>query len=80
LDVVDRLDRGDLVLVVGTADRPGERFASALPLEDLFVMVMRHGLPASPVKLPPAKFAALAHLEISSSSEDTSFIDSWPGE
>jgi DNA-binding transcriptional LysR family regulator len=80
LDVVDRLDRGDLDLVIGSTDRPGERFASVLLLEDTFVLVMRRGHPASRGKLSPAKFAALPHLEISSSREDTSFIDTWLGE
>jgi DNA-binding transcriptional LysR family regulator len=80
LDVVDRLDRGDLDLVLGSTERPGERFATALLLEDPFVLVMRRGHPASRGKLTPAKFATLAHLEISSSREDTSFIDTWLGE
>jgi DNA-binding transcriptional LysR family regulator len=80
LDVFDRLDRGDLDLVLGSTERPGERFATALLLEDPFVLVMRRGHPASRGKLSPAKFAALAHLEISSSREDTSFIDTWLGE
>jgi DNA-binding transcriptional LysR family regulator len=79
LDVVDRLDRGDLDLVLGSTEIPGERFTAELLLEDPFVMVMRRGHPASRSKLNAAKFAALSHLEISSSREDTSFIDSWLG-
>jgi DNA-binding transcriptional LysR family regulator len=51
-----------------------------LLLEDPFVMVMRRGHPASKRKLTPAAFAALPHLEISSSREDTGFIDRWLGE
>jgi DNA-binding transcriptional LysR family regulator len=38
---------------------------------------MRRGHPASRRKLSPAAFAALPHLEISSSREDTGFIDQW---
>jgi DNA-binding transcriptional LysR family regulator len=80
LDIVDRLDRGDLDLTVGSMDSPGERFASAPLLEDPFVMVMRRGHPARQRKLSAATFAALPHLEISSSGEDTGFIDRWLAE
>jgi DNA-binding transcriptional LysR family regulator len=80
LDIVDRLDRGDLDLTLGSMDSPGERFASALLLEDPFVMVMRRGHPASRRKLSASAFAALPHLEISSSGEDTGFIDRWLAE
>jgi DNA-binding transcriptional LysR family regulator len=80
LDIVDRLDRGDLDLAVGSMGSPGERFATAALLEDPFVMVMRRGHPASRRKLSAAAFAALPHLEISSSREDTGFIDRWLAE
>jgi hypothetical protein len=40
-------------------------------------MVMRRGHPASRRTLSAAAFAALPHLEISSSREDTGFIDRW---
>jgi DNA-binding transcriptional LysR family regulator len=77
LDIVDRLDRGDLDLVLGSLHNPGERFAVATLLEDPFVMVMRRGHPAGRRKLSPKAFAEQLHLEISSSGEDTGFIDSW---
>jgi DNA-binding transcriptional LysR family regulator len=80
LDIIDCLDRGDLDLALGSMDSPGERFATAPLLEDAFVMVMRRGHPASQRKLSPAAFAALPHLEISSSLEDTGFIDGWLAE
>ena len=79
-DIVERLDRGDLDLMLGSMDSPGERFVTAPLLEDPFVMVMRRGHPASRRKLSPAAFAALPHLEISSSREDTGFIDRWLAE
>ena len=77
LDIVERLDRGDLDLALGGTDSPGERFATAPLLEDPFVMVMRRGHPVSRRKLSAAALAALPHLEISSSREDTGFIDNW---
>src|SRR5258708_5181643 len=75
--VVDRLDRGDLDLTVGVVDAPGERFASTLLLEDPFVIVMRRGHSAGRRKLTAASFAALPHLELTSSLVDTSFTDHW---
>jgi DNA-binding transcriptional LysR family regulator len=80
LDILDRLDRGDLDLTLGSMDSAGERFVTAPLLEDPFVMVMRLGHPASRGKLSAAAFAALPHLEISSSREDTGFIDRWLAE
>ncbi|SEF10417.1 DNA-binding transcriptional regulator, LysR family [Rhizobiales bacterium GAS191] len=80
LDVLERLDRGDLDLTLGNMESSGERFAMAPLLEDQFVMVMRRGHPASRGKPSAAAFAALPHLEISSSREDTGFIDRWLGE
>ena len=80
LDIVGLLDRGDLDLALGSTDSPGDRFATAPLLEDPFVMVMRRGHPASRRKLSAAAFAALPHLEISSSLEDTGFIDRWLAE
>ncbi|TMA79385.1 MAG: LysR family transcriptional regulator [Deltaproteobacteria bacterium] len=77
LDVVDLLDRGDLDIALGSIEAPGKRFAATLLLEDPFVMVMRRGHPASRRKLSAAAFAALPHLEISSTHEDTTFIDRW---
>ena len=80
LDLVDRLDRGDLDLTIGSMTSPGERFATAPLLEDPFVMVMRRGHPARQRRLSAAAVAALPHLEISSSGDDTGFIDRWLAE
>ena len=77
LDVVEQLDRGEIDLALGAMAGPGERFVAAPLLEDGFVTVMRRDHPASRRKLTPQAFAALRHLEISSSREDTSFIDRW---
>jgi DNA-binding transcriptional LysR family regulator len=80
LDIVDHLDRGDLDLALGRADSPGERFVTRPLLEDPFVLVMRRGHPASRSKLTAAAYAALPHLEISSSRVDMGFIDRWLAE
>jgi DNA-binding transcriptional LysR family regulator len=77
LDVVELLDRGELDLAVGDFAPPGERFSMAPLLEDPFVLAMRSGHAAGGSKLTAEAFAALAHLEISSSGEDTSFVDRW---
>jgi len=75
LDVVDRLDNGDLDLVIGNVENAGERFGTTLVLEDRFVTVMRRRHPAGRGNLSAEVFAGLPHLVISSSGEDTSFID-----
>jgi DNA-binding transcriptional LysR family regulator len=75
LGVVDRLDGGDLDLAIGNVENAGERFATTLLLEDRFVTVTRRGYPAGRGNLSAETFAGLRHLEISSSGEDTSFID-----
>jgi len=75
LDVFDRLDSGELELGIGTFGAVGERFGSAALLEDRFVAVMRRGHPAGRGKLSAEVFGALAHIEISSSGDDTGFLD-----
>jgi DNA-binding transcriptional LysR family regulator len=77
LDIADCLDRGDLDLAIGGLESPGERFASQLLLEGPFVLVMRRGHPASRRKLSADVLAGLPYLEISSSGEDTGFLDRW---
>jgi DNA-binding transcriptional LysR family regulator len=80
LDIIVHLDRGDLDLALGSIQAPGERFTTAALIEDSFVTVMRRGHPASQRKLSAAVFAALSHLDISSSGEDTSFVEQWLAE
>jgi DNA-binding transcriptional LysR family regulator len=80
LDLAERLDRGDLDLVLGAVEGPGERFATTCLVEYDLVPVMRLDHPAGRRPLSAAAFAALAHLEISSSLDDTSFIDLWLAE
>jgi len=75
LDVFDLLDHGALDLAIGTFDNVGERFGSAALLEDQFVAVMRRDHPAGRGKLSAVAFGALRHVAISSSGDDTGFID-----
>jgi DNA-binding transcriptional LysR family regulator len=75
LDVFDHLDRGDLDVAIGTFDAVGERFGSAALLKDQFVAVMRTGHPAGRGKLSADTFGAQPHVAISSSGDDTGFID-----
>ncbi|MHB8529181.1 MAG: LysR family transcriptional regulator [Caulobacteraceae bacterium] len=76
LDLAESLDRGELDLAIGALESPGERFVTAQLLEYELVLVMRRGHPARG-KLTAAACAALPHLEISSSLDDTSFLDRW---
>jgi DNA-binding transcriptional LysR family regulator len=75
LSVPDMLDRGELDLAVGNFASPGERFISTTLLEDPFVLAMRAGHPAGNQELTPSSLATLSFFEISSSGEDTGFID-----
>lgn len=77
LPVIDLLDRGELDLALGYFESPGERFGFKSLLEDQFVLAMRREHVAQRRNLSANSFASLLHLEISSSGEDTSFIDTW---
>ncbi len=80
LDVVDRLDRGDLDLAIDAMEAPPERFVAVPLLEEPVVMVMRQGHPAQGRPLSASIVAALPHLEISSIQLDTGFVDRWLAE
>jgi DNA-binding transcriptional LysR family regulator len=71
------LDRGELDLAIGNFADPSERFAIAPLVEDHFVLAMRSDHPARETELTAETFAALSFLDISSSGEDTSFVDDW---
>jgi DNA-binding transcriptional LysR family regulator len=75
LNLRDRLDRGELDLVLSGQAIDGERFASQQLIEDRFVAVLRSGHPALRRKLTTASLAELQHLGISSSREDLTFVD-----
>jgi DNA-binding transcriptional LysR family regulator len=76
-DILALLDRGELDLAIGTFDGVGERFATATILEESFVMAMRHDHPAARRELTPPVLASLSYLEISSSGEESGFVDDW---
>lgn len=76
LDLVELLDRGDLDLAIGPLHEEGERFSRQTLLADEFVAVVGRGDPSSATgTLPIERFAALGHLEITSSGDDTGSID-----
>jgi DNA-binding transcriptional LysR family regulator len=76
LDLVELLDRGDLDLAIGLLHEEGERFSHQALLVDEFVAVLGRGAPSSvDGTLSIERFAALPHLEITSSGDDTDFID-----
>jgi DNA-binding transcriptional LysR family regulator len=80
LNVPDLLDRGELDLAIGNFPSPGDRFTSMLLLEDPFVLATRSGHPSGNEELTAASLAALRYFEISSSGEDTSFVDEFLAE
>ena len=75
LDVLDHLDRGELDLVIGSVENPGERFQSAVILEDQFVAVMRRRHPAGAKTLSAETWSRLPHLAISSSEKEPGIIE-----
>jgi DNA-binding transcriptional LysR family regulator len=76
LDISDLLDQGQLDLALGPPMPSEERFASRELLQGRFVTLMRKDHSAAAArKLSPEVFAALPHLEISSSRHPTNFID-----
>jgi DNA-binding transcriptional LysR family regulator len=76
-DMPALLDRGEHDLAIGTFDDVGERFARAPLVEDSFVVAMRRDHPALRRELTAEALAGVPHLEISSSGEDSSFVDRW---
>jgi DNA-binding transcriptional LysR family regulator len=75
LDLPDLLDRGQLDLSIGPFTEQGERFSQQHLLTDRFVALLRKNHAAVTRKLTIETFAALPHLDISSSRHETNFID-----
>jgi DNA-binding transcriptional LysR family regulator len=74
-EIFDRLDSGEFEVAIGRFPAVGERFGRTALLEDGFVAVMRRGHRAGRGKLSAEAFRDLDHVEISSSGDDTGFID-----
>ena len=77
LNLMDRLDRGELDLALSGRAIDGERFAAQPLIEDRYVAALRSGHPALRKKLTTASLAELQHLAISSSGENLDFVDAF---
>lgn len=76
LNVPDLLDRGQLDVAIGPFAEESERFSRKKLLVDSFVALLRRShAAANGRKFTLEAFAALPHLEISSSRHATDFID-----
>ena len=75
LDLPDMLDRDEIDLAIGTLPEQGERFSRQPLLQDEFVVVLRKNHPAAEGKWSIEKFAALSHLEISSTQDPLDVVD-----
>ena len=77
MDLADCLDRGAIDIVLSAMDSPGERFVAEHLMDDRFTILMRKDHKAGEGPICAEALAHLPHLEISSSGEDTRFIDRW---
>lgn len=76
LDLVERLDRGELDLALGGLAAPGERFSDVRLFEDGFAALVRRGHPAAvDGTIGLDALAAYPHLALSSTGEATAFVD-----
>jgi DNA-binding transcriptional LysR family regulator len=77
LDVAERLERGDLDLAIGSLAAPAERFRDERLVEDRFAAVLRRGHPkaADGTCISAEALATLPHLVLSSTGEETEFVD-----
>jgi DNA-binding transcriptional LysR family regulator len=76
LHVLDQLDAGEVELALTTLTEGGDRFKCVGLLDDEYVAILSRDNPltAEP-ELSIETFAALPHITITSSSDDTHFID-----
>jgi DNA-binding transcriptional LysR family regulator len=77
MDIVERLDHGELDLAVDTMDSPGARFVATQLFQDRLVLVMRRDHPVGRDALSARAIAALDFLDISSIQNDTAILDRW---
>lgn len=76
LDLAGCLDRGELDVALGGLSVAGERFSNTCLLKDGFVALVRRGHPAAKDgALTIEALGAHPHFVLSSTGEDTSFVD-----
>jgi DNA-binding transcriptional LysR family regulator len=76
LDVAERLDRGEIDLVLSGLGAPAERFSDLRLFDAGFVAVVRRGHAAAiDGSISIEALAAYAHLILSSTGEETDFVD-----
>ena len=76
LDIAECLDRGELDLALGSLAAPGERFSDLRLFEDRFAALVRRGHPAArDGVLSLEELGTYTHLTLSSTGEDTGFVD-----
>jgi DNA-binding transcriptional LysR family regulator len=76
LDVAECLDRGELDVALGGLAAPAERFSDLLLFKNQFAALVRRGHPASgDGQLTMDALGAYPHLVVSSTGEETSFVD-----
>jgi DNA-binding transcriptional LysR family regulator len=76
LNVLDQLDGGEIELALSTLIDGGDRFKCVGLLDDEYAVIVwnKHPMAAGP-ELSIEDFAALPHIEVTSSGDDTHFID-----
>src|SRR5271166_1874796 len=76
LHVLDQLDSGGVELALSTLTDGGDRFKCVGLMEDEYVVIFANGHSLTPeADLSIERFAALPHITITSSGDDTHFID-----
>jgi DNA-binding transcriptional LysR family regulator len=75
-DVLDQLDSGGMDLALTTMVEGGERFKCVRVTDDDFVVLLDGSHPAAgQAVVPVERLAAIPHIVITSTGDDTSFID-----
>lgn len=77
VDVDRQIDAADLDLFLGRPGEARERFASEEIRSDDFVIVHPDTIPWSDVTITLEELVAIPHLQLSSTGDDTGFIDKW---
>jgi DNA-binding transcriptional LysR family regulator len=77
LNITEQLDRGELDCAIGRLASPGERFSDLRLFADGFSVILRRGHPIihSDSGLTLEELARVPHLVVSSTGEDTGFVD-----